>query len=104
MNSPPDAVAVGESTQTDLGWRIVGLTNLYRLLSVVVLLCVHMLTQPTPTFGNYVPRLFSSVLVLYFVLAGLLAFVARRHWPGRRALVLTHTLVDATAIALLMYA
>jgi two-component system sensor histidine kinase PilS (NtrC family) len=103
MNSPPDAATVGESTQTDLGWRIVGLTNLYRLLSVVVLLSVHVLTQPNPTFGNYLPRLFTSVLVLYFVLAGLLAFVARRYWPGRRAMVLTHTLVDATAIALLMY-
>jgi two-component system sensor histidine kinase PilS (NtrC family) len=104
MNSPPDAVAVGESTQTDLGWRIVGLTNLYRLLSVVVLLTVHLLTQPNPTFGNFLPHLFETVLALYFVLAALLAFVARRYWPGRRVLVLTHAIVDATAIALLMYA
>ncbi len=44
------------------------------------------------------------MLVLYFALAALLALAGRRHWPGRRTLVLTHALVDAGAIALLMYA
>jgi signal transduction histidine kinase len=104
MSPQPDVAAVGESTQTDLGWRIVGLTNLYRLLAVVVLLSVHLLTQPAPAFGSNLPRLFGGVLVVYFVIAVLLAFVGRRYWPGRRALVLTHALVDAGAIALLMYA
>ena len=104
MSPQPDVAAVGESTQTDLGWRIVGLTNLYRLLAVVVILSVHLLTQPAPAFGSYLPRLFGGVLVLYFVVAALLAFAGRRYWPGRRALVLTHALVDAGAIALLMYA
>ncbi len=104
MSPQPDVAAVGESTQTVLGWRIVGLTNLYRLLAVVVLLSVHLLTQPAPAFGSNLPRLFGGVLVVYFVIAVLLAFVGRRYWPGRRALVLTHALVDAGAIALLMYA
>jgi two-component system, NtrC family, sensor histidine kinase PilS len=104
MNAQPDVAAVGDSTQTDLGWRIVGLTNLYRLLAVVVMMSVHLLTQPTPAFGSYVPRLFRGVLILYFGMALLMAFAGRRLWSGRRALVLTHALVDAAAIALLMYA
>jgi two-component system sensor histidine kinase PilS (NtrC family) len=104
MSSQPEAAASGESAQTDLAWRIVGLTNLYRLLAVVVMLVVHLLTQPVPTFGSSAPRLFRLVLGAYFVLASLLAFAGRRHWPGRRTLVLTHALVDAGSIALLMYA
>ncbi|MBS0387017.1 MAG: PAS domain-containing protein [Proteobacteria bacterium] len=104
MSSQADVAAVGERSQTDLGWRIVGLINLYRLLAVVVMICVHLLTQPVPAFGSNLPRLFRGVLLLYFVLAALLAFAGRSHWPGRRTLVLTHALIDAGAISLLMYA
>jgi two-component system sensor histidine kinase PilS (NtrC family) len=104
MSSQPEAAASGESAQTDLGWRIVGLTNLYRLLAVVVMLLAHLLTEPLPTFGGSAPRLFRLVLGCYFALASLLAFAGRRHWPGRRTLVLTHALIDAGSIALLMYA
>ena len=104
MSLQPESAASGERAQTDLGWRIVGQTNLYRLLAVLVILAVHLLTQPAPTFGSYAPRLFRLVLLLYFALAALLALAGRRHWPGRRTLVLTHALLDAGAIALLMYA
>jgi two-component system sensor histidine kinase PilS (NtrC family) len=104
MSSQPEAAASGESAQTDLAWRIVGLTNLYRLLAAVVMLSVHLLTQPVPAFGSSAPRLFRLVLACYFALAALLALAGRRHWPGRRTLVLTHALVDAGSIALLMYA
>lgn len=96
--------AAGESTNSDLVGRIVGLTNLYRLLCVLVLAAMHMLTEPVPAFGNSAPQLFRLVLVMYFLLASLLVVAGRRHWPGRRALVLTHTLVDAGCIGLLLYA
>jgi two-component system, NtrC family, sensor histidine kinase PilS len=90
--------------QTDLAWRIVGLANLYRLLAVPVLLGVHLLTGPQPLFGLQSPPLFRLVAVTWFVLAVLLAMAGRRHWPGRQALVFTHVIVDAGAVALLMYA
>ncbi len=104
MSLQPDPAASGESAQTDLAWRIVGLTNLYRLLAVLVMLSVHLLTLPAPAFGSVAPRLFRLILFVYFTLAVLLALAGRRHWPGRRTLVLTHALIDAGAIALLMYA
>src|SRR5258706_990646 len=93
-----------ESAHTDLAWRIVGLTNIYRLLVVLVLLVLHLLTEPTPTFGGAAPPLFRLILLIYFVLAILLALAGRRHWPGRRTLVLAHAIIDAGAIATLMYA
>src|SRR5258706_10812246 len=93
-----------ESAHTDLAWRIVGLTNIYRLLVVLVLLVLHLLTEPTPTFGGAAPPLFRLILLMYFVLAILLALAGRRHWPSRRTLVLAHAIIDAGAIATLMYA
>jgi two-component system, NtrC family, sensor histidine kinase PilS len=104
MSSAPETAAASETTNSDLVGRIVGLTNLYRLLCVLVLAAMHMLTEPVPVFGNSAPRLFQAVLFVYLALALLLVIAGRRHWPGRRALVLTHTLVDAGAIALLLYA
>ena len=99
-----DSKPADATPQADLAWRIVGLANLYRLLTVLVLVAVHRLTQPVPAFGSAAPGLFRLTLGVYFVLAVLLALAGRRHWPGRRSLVLTHALVDAVAIALLMYA
>jgi two-component system sensor histidine kinase PilS (NtrC family) len=104
MSASPERLPARESAHTDLAWRIVGLTNLYRLLTVMVLLVVHLLTQPTPTFGSAAPQLFRLVLAIYFVLALLLVMAGRRHWPGRRMLVLAHAIIDAGAIATLMYA
>jgi len=90
--------------QADLAWRIVGLTNLYRLLAAPLLLAVHLLTRPVPQFGQASAPLFRTTLGVYFLLAVALAMVGRRHWPGRRTLVFTHTLVDSAAVALLAYA
>jgi len=104
MNSPLERDSPGETTPTDLAWRIVGLANLYRLLAVLVLLAVHLLTMPNPAFGSTRPELFRWILGVYFALGVLLTLAGRRHWPGRRTLVLAHTLIDSGAVATLMYA
>jgi two-component system sensor histidine kinase PilS (NtrC family) len=104
MSAPAETVANHDSANTDLAGRIVGLTNLYRVLAVLVLVVIYATTQPVPLFGNAEPQLFRVVLITYFVLAALLALAGRRHWPGRRSLVLTHALIDAVAIAVLTYA
>jgi len=104
MSAPPETAASHDSANTDLAWRIVGLTNLYRLLAVVVLVAIYVATLPVPVFGNAAPQLFRVVLTTYFILAALLALAGRRHWPGRSSLVLTHALIDAVAISVLTYA
>ena len=109
MNSPLDRATPSDATPTvatptDLVWRIVGLANLYRLLAVVALFSVHMLTLPNPAFGSAKPVLFRWILEVYFVLGILLTLAGRRHWPGRRSLLLAHTLIDSGAVATLMYA
>ncbi len=104
MSPKPETAASHDSATTDLAWRIVGLTNLYRLLAVLVLVAIYVTTRPVPVFGNAAPQLFRVALITYFVLAALLAIAGRRHWPGRRSLVLTHALVDALAVSVLTYA
>jgi two-component system sensor histidine kinase PilS (NtrC family) len=95
--APPDG------TQSDLAWRVVGLANLYRLLLPPVLFALHMFTRPNPTVGGSNPQLFILICAFYWALGALFAFGGRGHWPSRRVLVLSHTLLDSAAVALLLY-
>jgi len=91
------------STLGDLGWRIVGLLNLYRLLVPPVLIAIHAVTMPQPTVGAVHPRLFFAICIAYFVAAIALVLAERlRRVPGR-ILLLAHALVDSVAIGLLLY-
>ncbi|HTP40313.1 MAG TPA: ATP-binding protein [Steroidobacteraceae bacterium] len=90
--------------EADLFGRIVGLTNLYRLLAAMALLAVHYLTRPAPVFGSERPQLFIGTCVLWLVMGLLLSVAGRQAWSSRRSLVLTHTLIDTAAISVLLYA
>ena len=98
---PPSARVVGPSGE--LAWRVVGLANLYRLLLPPVLLGLYLLTRPSPTVGGYEAHWFVVVCAAYFALGVLFAFGRRGHWPSRGVLVLSHTLLDTTAVAALLY-
>jgi two-component system sensor histidine kinase PilS (NtrC family) len=87
----------------ELSWRVVGLANLYRLLLPPVLFGLYLLTRPNPTVGGADPQLFLIVCVFYWALGIVFAFGRRGHWPSRRVLVLSHTLLDSTAVAALLY-
>ena len=104
MESLTSRDSAGDVVTTDLAWRIVGLANLYRFLAVLVVWIMHLVTRPSPVFGGARPELFRLVVAVYFLLSLLLTLAGRRHWPGRRALVFTHILIDAGAVAVLMYA
>ena len=93
----------GDPASADLAWRVVALANLYRLLLPPVLFAVYVFTRPTPNVGGTNPQLFLLLCVVYWVLGGLFAFGGRGHWPSRRVLVLTHTLADSAAVAVLLY-
>jgi two-component system sensor histidine kinase PilS (NtrC family) len=92
------------SSPTDLAWRVIGLANLYRLLVPVVLYSIHWFSLPFPVVGGAHPRLFLSASILYFAAGIGLVLAQRRPWPSLRVLELTHALIDAVAIAVLLYA
>lgn len=106
MNTAPEPnapSAPADGPQSDLAWRVVGLANLYRLLLPPVLFALYLFTRPNPTVGGSNPQLFVLVCAFYWGLGGLFAFGGRGHWPSRRVLVLSHTLLDSAAVALLLY-
>ena len=95
--------AAQDAASLDLVWRVVALANLYRLLLPPVLFTVYLFTRPTPSVGGINPQLFLLVCVVYWLLGGLFAFGGRGHWPSRRIMVVAHTLLDSTAVAVLLY-
>jgi two-component system, NtrC family, sensor histidine kinase PilS len=101
--APIQPGAAQEAASLDLVWRVVALANLYRLLLPPVLFTVYLFTRPTPSVGGTNPQLFLIVCVVYWVLGGLFAFGGRGHWPSRRIMVVAHTLLDSTAVAVLLY-
>lgn len=91
------------STLGDLGWRVVGLLNLYRLLIPPVLFAIHRFTGPVPTVGGTYPTLFHATCAAYFATAVALVFAQRLPNIPRHGLILAHAIIDSVAIGLLLY-
>ena len=88
---------------TDLARRVIGLLNLYRLLVPLALLGINLLTAPQSTAGGEHPTLFLSTCVLYFLLGICFVLAQRWEWPSLRAVALTHGLLDAVMISVLIF-
>jgi two-component system sensor histidine kinase PilS (NtrC family) len=99
----PDAIPNPTPVPSDLAWRVIGLTNLYRLLLPPVLLILQGLASPGILAPAPEPRLFQVVCYGYLV-AGLLLILARRiPRPRLRILALVNATVDTVAISLILY-
>ena len=99
----PDTVPTSTSAPSDLAWRVIGLTNLYRLLLPPVLLILQGLATPGVLAPAEDPVLFRAVCYGYLVL-GLLLILARRvPRPSLRILALVNASVDTLAISLILY-
>jgi len=83
----PDAVPNPTSAPSDLAWRVIGLTSLYRLLLPPVLLILQSLATPGILAPAEDPVLFRVVCYVYLVLGVLLILARRvpRPSPLRRA-------------------
>src|ERR1700728_299575 len=99
----PDAIPNPTPVPSDLAWRVIGLTNLYRLLLPPVLLILQGLASPGILAPAPEPGLFQLVCYGYLV-AGLLLILARRiPRPRLRILALVNATVDTLAISLILY-
>jgi two-component system, NtrC family, sensor histidine kinase PilS len=99
----PDAVPNPTSAPSDLAWRVIGLTNLYRLLLSPVLLILQGLATPSVLAPAENPALFRAVCYGYLVLGLLLVLVRRVPRPSLRILALVNASVDTLAISLILY-
>jgi two-component system sensor histidine kinase PilS (NtrC family) len=99
----PDAIPNPTPVPSDLAWRVIGLTNLYRLLLPPVLLILQGLASPGILAPAPEPRLFQVVCYGYLVV-GLLQILARRiPRPRLRILALVNATLDTVAISLILY-
>ena len=99
----PDAIQNPTAAPSDLAWRVIGLTSLYRLLLPPVLLILQFLAAPGILAPAVDPALFRGVCYGYLAL-GLLLILARRvPRPSLRVLALVNASVDTLAISLILY-
>jgi len=99
----PDAVPTSTSAPSDLAWRVIGLTNLYRLLLPPVLLILQSLATPGILAPAEDPVLFRVVCYTYLVVGVLLILARRVPRPSLRILALVNASVDTVAISLILY-
>ena len=99
----PGAVANPTPAPSDLAWRVIGLTNLYRLLLPPVLLILQGFASPGILARPQELELFQIACYGYLV-AGVLLILARRvPRPSLRILALVNATVDTLAISLILY-
>jgi two-component system sensor histidine kinase PilS (NtrC family) len=96
--------AAAPPAPTDLAWRVIGLVNLYRLLIPPSLYAMYALAGSSTTLGSIRSGLFLWTCVVYFACGVAIVMGGRRLLPNLRATTFVHAMVDAVAIALLMFA
>jgi two-component system, NtrC family, sensor histidine kinase PilS len=100
----PASSATTSAAPSDLAWRVLGLLNIYRVLVPVVLLAMQWFAGSKWAPVAVRPSAFLSACVTYFT-AGLLLIIARRlNWSSLRIVALVNAVVDAIAVALILYA
>jgi two-component system sensor histidine kinase PilS (NtrC family) len=97
----PDAT---ENAPSDFAWRVIGLVNLYRLLVAGSLFAASRWPAVQETLRMDRPAHLAVICALYFF-AGI-GLIALRRLPiaSLRLLALTHAVVDAVAVAFILWA
>ncbi len=98
-----DAAPSPTPAPSDLAWRVIGLSNLYRLLLPPVLLILQGLASPGILVRAADPELFRIVCYFYLVAGALLILARRVPRPSLRILALVNATVDTLAISLILY-
>jgi hypothetical protein len=86
----------------DVGWRVLALANVLRLLSPPALALVSRLSPQS--IGEQHPALFAGAATAYFLYAVISVGNLRRRWPDLPVQTLTNVCVDVLVISLLAYA
>ena len=89
--------------ETDLTWRVLGTLNVFRLLLTTVLLILFFSTGEPRLFGELYPTAFAVTAAAYFVFAVLTALAIRGRRVGARPLSYAQSVVDVSAIIILMH-
>ncbi|AMN47803.1 two-component system, NtrC family, sensor histidine kinase PilS [Steroidobacter denitrificans] len=101
MNAPADPPA--PAPPADLGWRVLALINLFRLLTPLLLALIFAALDPAPV-GTTFPALFIGTTATYFAYAVVSIAGVKRRWPEISVQTIVSVCVDIVAIGILTYA
>lgn len=87
----------------DIGWRVLALINLFRLLAPLLLALIFATLDPAPV-GTTFPALFIGTATAYFVYAVLSIASVKQRWPDISVQAVVSMCIDIVAIAILTYA
>jgi two-component system, NtrC family, sensor histidine kinase PilS len=99
----PDAAQTATPAPSDLAWRVIGLTTLYRLLLPPALLLLQLFASPSILARAPEPEMFRVVCYVYLLVGVLLIMARRVPRPSLRVLALVNASVDTLAISLILY-
>lgn len=102
-SSAPGSALAPTPPPSDLGWRIVSLVNLYRVLVSSGLLVMARIPELRVLFAARHSAELTPVCAGWLLAGLLLIFIRRQYWPNARLLALTHVLVDSLAVAALLW-
>jgi two-component system sensor histidine kinase PilS (NtrC family) len=100
----PNAIPQPTPAPSDLAWRVIGLTSLYRLFLPPVLLVLQALASPRILAPAEQPEMFRAVCYAYLIAGVVLLWARRVPRPSLRILALVNATVDILAISLILYA
>lgn len=91
------------TSPAELGWRVLTLVNLFRLLTALLLGVLFTAFSPSPV-GQARPDLFISALAGYFLYAVAAIYLVKRRWPDVALQAFVDVCADVLAISVLTYA
>ena len=98
-----DALLQKAIEEPDLSWRILNTLNAFRLLIAAVLLVLFFASGDPHIFGDRFPTIFSATASGYLVFAIVSSISLRRRWVPVNVQAVTQTIVDITAIIVLLH-
>ena len=101
---PQGRLESGETAPTDFAWRVIALVNLYRLLVAIGLFAAARSESVQEILGIERPGKLALISALWLLAGAGLIFARRLPVLGLRALALSHVVVDALAMGLVLWA
>ncbi len=98
-----DALLQKAVEEPDLGWRILGTLNAFRLLIATVLLVLFFASGDPHIFGDRFPTIFSATASAYLVFAIVSGVTLHQRWAPVNLQAVTQELVDIAAIVVLIH-
>ncbi len=99
-----DALLQRAAEEPDLTWRVLGTLNAFRALIAVALLTIFVAGGEPRVFGEQHPTVFWVAAAIYLLSSIISAVALRQRWASANLQATAQSLLDISAVAVLMHA